>query len=135
VAKAKKESTEDPMVAHAFDASKHELLAQMIAELPPEAAAHYVAKLEAALLKRKLQLTGYLVALVLWLVSMVFALAYFGANEGFTGWVFLVPFGVVGVTLFAFGKWAEKVGSSVGPPPELPPAAAKSASAKLIKRV
>ena len=122
MAKAKNERKEDPMVAHAFDASKHELLAQMVAELPPEAAAHYVARLEVALLKRKLQLTGYLVALVLWLATMVFALAYFGANDGFTGWVFLVPFGVVGVTLFAFGKWAEKVGRAVGPPPAIPKA-------------
>ncbi len=123
------------MVANAFDASKHELLAQMISELPPEAAAHYVAKLEAALMKRKLQLTGYLVALVLWLAAMVLALAYFGATEGFTGWVFLMPFAVVGVTLFAFGKWAEKVGKSVGPPPAIPKAAAKSAAAKLTKKV
>lgn len=110
---------EDQLVASAFDKeAKTADLVQLLKELPPEQAAYYVAKLEAAYKKRKLQLTGYLVALVAWLVAMLLALGYYGANEGFTGWVFLVPFAILGLILFAFGRWAELVGNSVGPPPE-----------------
>jgi hypothetical protein len=115
VAKAK--DNEDEVVKAAFDAQSQVDLVQLIKELPPEHAAYYVAKLEAAYKKRKLQLSGYLVALVAWLISMVLALGYFGANEGFTGWVFLLPFGIVGLTLWVFGRWAEVVGKSVGEPP------------------
>jgi len=98
------------MVAQAFDVSKHEELARHIEQLSPDAAAFFVAKLEAALRKRKLQLLGYLIALVVWLVGTVFALAYYGVSDGFTGWVFLVPFALVGAILYAFGRWADKVG-------------------------
>lgn len=131
---AKAKDNEDPVVASAFDAGSQIDLVQLLKELPPEHAAYYVAKLEAAYKKRKLQLSGYLVALVAWLVSMVSALAYFGSNDGFTGWVFLLPFGIVGLVLWAFGHWAEVVGKSIGPPPEdLKPLIAKSAPAKSKK--
>lgn len=118
VAKASKKDNEDEVVKSAFDAGSKVDLVQLLKELPPEQAAYYVAKLEAAYKKRKLQLSGYLVALVAWLVAMVMALAYFGSNDGFTGWVFLVPFGIVGLVLWGFGRWADVVGESVGPPPE-----------------
>jgi hypothetical protein len=88
-------------------------LAKAVAKLSPDEAAFFLAKLEAMMVKRKLQLTGYLVALAIWLVGMVFALIWFGTHDGFVGWVFLVPFMLVGVTLWAFGKWADKVGASV----------------------
>lgn len=118
VAKAK--DKEDEVVASAFDKDSTVDLVKLLQELPPEQAAYYVAKLEAAYKKRRLQMSGYLVALVGWLVAMLMALAYFGANDGFTGWVFLVPFGLVGLILWVFGKWADVVGKSVGPPPEAP---------------
>jgi hypothetical protein len=111
VAKPQKQS-EDPMVAKAFDAKKHEELAEAIEKLSPDEAAFFLVKLEAALKKRKLQLTGYIVAMIVWLLSMICALAYFGVTDGFTGWVFLVPFALVGGVLFAFGKWSEKVGKA-----------------------
>ncbi len=128
---AKAKDNEDPVVASAFDASSQVDLVQLLKELPPDQAAYYVAKLEAAYKKRKLQLSGYLVALVAWLVSMVSALVYFGSNDGFTGWVFLVPFAIVGLVMWSFGRWAEVVGNSVGPPPEGMPG--KSAPAKSKK--
>ena len=65
-------------------------------------------KLETALRKRKIQITGYIVAMVVWLVGMVCALAYFGMRDGFVGWVFLVPFGLVGVILWVFGTLANE---------------------------
>jgi hypothetical protein len=108
VAKAKPQ--EDPMVAKAFDADKHAELAQAIENLSPDEANFFLQKLEAALKKRRLQLIGYLVAMLVWLIGTVFALVYFGSHEGFTGWVFLLPFFLVGIILFAFGKWADRVG-------------------------
>lgn len=90
-------------------------LADAVAKLSPEEALFFLAKLEAVMNKRKLQLTGYLVALVVWLLGMVFAMIYFGSHDGFTGWVFLLPFALVGVILWAFGKWSTKVGNRVEP--------------------
>jgi hypothetical protein len=109
-------ATEDPLVAQAFDASKHEDLAHAIERLSPDEAAFFLAKLEAALKKRKLQLTGYIVAMITWLIGMVFALAYFGISDGFVGWIFLVPFALVGLILYLFGRWSEKVGASAAKP-------------------
>jgi hypothetical protein len=100
---------EDPLVAQAFDAKKHEDLARAIEQLTPDEAAYFVEKLERALRKRKLQLTGYLVAIGAWLVGMILALAYHGTRDGFTAWVFVVPFGLVGVILYGFGAWSERI--------------------------
>ena len=97
-------------------------LAEAIKKLSPEEALFFLAKLEAVMNKRKLQLTGYLVAFVTWLVATFFALWYFGTHDGFVGWVFLVPFALVGATLWLFGKWAERVGNRA-PPPDLVAAA------------
>jgi len=85
-------------------------IAAAIKQLSPDEAMFFLAKLEAVIAKRKLQLTGYLVAFVSWLIGMFFALAYFGTHDGFVGWVFLVPFAWVGLVLYLFGKWADKVG-------------------------
>ena len=90
-------------------------LAKAVAKLSPEEALFFLAKLEAVMNKRKLQLTGYLVALVAWMVGMFFAIVYYGSHDGFVGWVFLMPFTFAGVILFAFGKWSEKVGKDVDP--------------------
>src|SRR6185503_6801130 len=62
-------STEDPLVTQAFDAKKHEDLARAIAGLSSEEAAFFLHKLELAIRKRKIQITGYLVAMVVWLAG------------------------------------------------------------------
>jgi len=108
------EKPEDPLVAKAFNADKHEELARAIEQLDPEAAQYFLEKLERAIRKRKIQISGYLAAMLVWVVGMMFALAYYGMAEGFVGWVFLAPFGAVGVVLYVFGKWADHVGN----PPE-----------------
>ncbi len=100
---------EDPLVAKAFDADKHAELAHAIEKLSPDEAAFFLHKLEMAIKKRKVQITGYLAAMLCWVIGMFFALAWFGTHDGFVGWVFLVPFGVVGVILYAFGRWAEAI--------------------------
>jgi hypothetical protein len=100
VAKAR---SDDELVAKAFDADKHEELARAVEQLSPEQAEFFLKKLEAALRKRKIQLLGYLIAMI----------AYFGISDGFVGWVFLVPFALVGVILYVFGMWANNVGARV----------------------
>jgi len=110
---SKPNETEDPLVAQAFDASKHEDLARAIEQLSPDEATFFLHKLEGALKKRKLQLTGYLVALLTWLIGTVIALAYYGVSDGFVAWVFLLPFAAVGAILYGFGKWANRVGSAL----------------------
>jgi hypothetical protein len=103
----------DPDVEDVFDPDKRDNLAKAVAELSPEEAIYFLNRLEAAVTKRKLQLTGYLVAMVVWLASMLGALVYFGTHEGFVGWIFLVPFGLVGVVLWGFGRWSEKIAQTI----------------------
>jgi hypothetical protein len=115
------QSNENPLVAQAFDAKiKNEELARAVEQLSPEEAAFFLHKLEMALRKRKIQITGYLVAMVVWLVAMTLALAYAGVHDGFVAWVFLVPFGLVGAILYTFGKWAERVAQTPMPPKAIP---------------
>lgn len=111
---------EDAMVAKAFDKAKHDELEQAIKNLTPDEAAYFLTKLEAAVRKRKIQLTGYLVAMLVWLAATIFALVFYGTFDGFTMWIFLVPFALVGVVLFFFGSYADKVGAAAksAPPPE-----------------
>ncbi|MBA3455344.1 MAG: hypothetical protein H0T42_19790 [Deltaproteobacteria bacterium] len=110
---------EDELVAQAFSADKHEDLARAIEKLSPEEAEFFVQKLEAALRKRKIQLYGYLAAAFLGLATMLGGLVYVGTHEGFTGWVFLLPFAMIGLVLWVFGKWADRAGAKAVP--GLPP--------------
>jgi hypothetical protein len=114
---------EDPLVAKAFDSKKHEDLARAIEQLSPDEAAFFLHKLEMAIRKRKIQLTGYLAAMAVWLVAMTMALVYTGMHDGFVAWVYVVPFGFVGAILYGFGRWAERVAQS--PPPTAAKALAK----------
>jgi hypothetical protein len=112
-----KQPSEDPMVARAFGAGSPEDLAKLIGELAPSEADYFLRKLEAALRKRKIMLSGYIVAIVAWLVGMVCAIAYFGLSSGSGAWVFLVPFLIVGGVLWVFGTLAERAGKRVPEPP------------------
>ena len=72
-------SSDDPLVAKLFDGrEKHEAIARAIEQLTPDEAAFFLHKLEHAYRKRKIQLSGYLVAMVAWLIGMTLALIYFG---------------------------------------------------------
>jgi len=117
-----KPATEDPMVAQAFKAESHEDLARAVEALTSDEAAFFLLKLEAAIKKRKIQITGYLVAMLVWILGMMAALVWYGTHDGFVGWVFIAPFGLVGIVLFAFGKWAERVGTVAAPPAAKPAA-------------
>ncbi len=70
-----------------------------------------IAAIEKVERKRRIMLGGYLLALVLLVGGQIGAFVVFGsAPPGtFMGWVFLVPFGAVGLVLWAFGRWAARV--------------------------
>lgn len=125
--------TEDPLVAQVFDVKKHDEVARAIARLSPDEAAFFLHRLEMAILKRKIQLTGYLVAVVVWLGGMMFALAYYGTHSGFVGWVFLVPFALVGVIMYAFGGWAERVAKRPPPSVDNPPGGSEAPATERAK--
>ncbi len=111
-----------PDAEDAFDVEKQDVVAEAIKNLSPEEAALFLFHLESKYKRRKIQLTGYLVAMLLWIGGMLLALMIFGLASGFVGWVFLVPFALVGVTLWGFGKWADKIDNRK-PPAELVEAA------------
>jgi hypothetical protein len=58
--------------------------------------------------RRKRSLAGYLLSLVVIIVGTLLGLAYMGgaAPGEFRGWILLVPIAVVGVVLWAFGRWS-----------------------------
>lgn len=96
------------MVGNAAGQLSEKQLADAVSQLSPGEAEIFLRKLEAALRKRKIMLSGYLVAMLVWVVGMALALAYFGMASGFVAWVLLIPFGLVGVILWAFGAWADR---------------------------
>jgi hypothetical protein len=116
----------DDMVDKAFDPKQQDIVARAIEQLSPEEAGYFLDKLERAIRKRKIQFTGYLVAMVVWLFGMVFALFFYGAAaEGeFVGWVFVMPFAAVGVILTLFGRWGDRAGKA---PPQPAAIAARPA--------
>lgn len=114
-----------PNPEDAFDKDKHDELAEAIKKLSPDEAAFFLWKLEISVRRRKIQLTGYLVAMVVWLVAMLGALVIYGSTSGFVGYVFLLPFAFVGVILWAFGKWAERLAKQQ-PPADLAGPATKT---------
>jgi hypothetical protein len=86
-----------------------EEIAAAIKQLSPEQALVFLDKLERVYKKQRIQALGYLVAMVVWAGGMFAALVYAGSTEGFTAWVYLVPFALVGAVLYGFGRWASKV--------------------------
>jgi hypothetical protein len=110
-----KQPTDKPGADLDLSTANDDELAKAVAQLSPDEALFFLSKLEAVMNKRKLQLTGYLVALATWVAGMFGALLYYGTHSGFVGWIFLVPFGIAGVILYAFGKWSDAVGKRVEP--------------------
>jgi hypothetical protein len=89
-----------------------------IVKLSPDEAAFFLHKLEAANRKRRVQLWGYIAALIVWALTMIFALVYYAYSPPgvFVGWIFIVPFAAVGVLVLLFGKWADSIETLVPPP-------------------
>jgi hypothetical protein len=92
---------------------------EAVARLPPDKAEQLVAMLEHSLHRRKVELIGYVAAVVVLLLGMVVALYAYGARGGgMSGaWIFLVPLALAGVVMMVVGRIAR--GHA---PPPTPPA-------------
>jgi hypothetical protein len=101
----------DVLAERALDPKNEDDVARAISQLTPEQAEHFVGILERAIRRRRIQLIGYLIALVVLLVGEFGALLYYGtAPEGtFVGWVFFLPFLAVGLVLYLFGRWSSSI--------------------------
>ena len=92
---------------------------EAIQKLSPADAEMFLHKLERAIAKRRIQLWGYLMALLVWAVAMFFSLAFYGAADphSFRSWIFAMPFLGIGLVLYLFGALAERAGKA---PPKVP---------------
>jgi hypothetical protein len=69
-----------------------------------------IARIDRIERKRRIMLAGYLTAAVMLILGQVLAFVVFAraASGQFVGWVFFIPFTLVGVALWAFGRWANR---------------------------
>ena len=108
---------EDELVAKVFDASQHDAVAAAILKLDPDEAAFFLHRLESALRKRRLMIAGYLASMFVWAIGMVIAFGAYALFDGGLGYaLFFLPFLAVGLVLYGFGWWANRVGSRPPPP-------------------
>lgn len=110
MAKAEPEASGAALAAQALDPSQQDKVAQAINQLTPEEAQIFLDVLERALEKRRIQLYGYIVAAAVLIVSVLGVFVYWGnAPEGeFVGWIMGIPFLLVGLTFWIFGKWSNR---------------------------
>jgi hypothetical protein len=89
----------------------HPDLARELEQLSPEEAAMFLALMDKALRKRRIQLAGYLLSLAFMLAGMLFALYTYSTREPgeFVGWAFLLPFLLVAAVLLIFGRWSRSI--------------------------
>jgi hypothetical protein len=78
--------------------------------LSPEELAVLTRAVERIARRRKIQLIGYTLALLVMIVGMLGSLYVYGISPPgkFVGWVFFVPFAAVGAILWIFGKLSKR---------------------------
>jgi hypothetical protein len=96
--------------AATLDPKKIADVEKAIQQLTPEEATHFLALIERALKRRRIQFAGYMVSLVVLITTMTGALLYVGASPkgAFVGWAFFIPFLAVGAIFWIFGRWANR---------------------------
>lgn len=102
-------------MARAKDPGEEETaIAEAIQKLSPAEAEVFLHKLERAIARRKIQLWGYLASLLVWAVTMFFALAFYGGADphSFRAWILAIPFLALGLVLYAGGWLAERAGKA-----------------------
>jgi hypothetical protein len=59
--------------------------------------------------RRKITLAGYLLSLLTMIIGLVGGLIFIAMGPGqFRGWILFVPFAVIGVIFWFFGRWAKR---------------------------
>lgn len=76
-------------------------------KLTPEQIAMLSDAIARAQRRRRIMLVGYLLALLVLVFGMLTCLVIMGrAEKGtFVGWIFFIPFSLVGLIFWAFGRW------------------------------
>jgi hypothetical protein len=102
------------LAAKAVDTSSDDeraAIEKQLEQLTPEQAEMFLEVLELTMKKRRIMLAGYAAALLAMLGGMMWALYMYGTREygTFVGWVFFVPFLLVGAILWSFGRWSKSV--------------------------
>jgi hypothetical protein len=94
----------------ALDAGDLSEVEAELENLSPSEAAEFVRLIEQAMRKRRILLTGYLLALVAMIGGLVLSLYIYATRDpgDFVGWALLIPFVAVGAILFGFGRWARR---------------------------
>jgi hypothetical protein len=92
------------------DPERHARIAAAIEQLTPEEALKVLDVLEREMRMRTLQLYGYIVSGIVLIIGMLGVLVYWGSvPEGTSvAWTIPLPFLLVGVILFTFGKAATR---------------------------
>src|SRR5690349_10654141 len=105
------EGTPETLAEAALDPKKEADVAKAISKLTPQEALHFLELLEKQVKRQRIQLIGYLTALFVMLLGTVVALYIVGrADRGtFVGWVFFLPLLLVGIVLYGFGRYANRV--------------------------
>ena len=120
----------------ALDPEQQDRVSNAIGQLTPEEAQIFLDVLEHALEKRRIQLWGYIAAGVTLIVGMLGVLVYWGnAPEGaFVGWAVGIPFLLVGIIFWSFGRWSNRVAKrALAPRAAALPAGAKALPASPSK--
>ncbi len=91
--------------------ASREQIEEQLAELNPEQAAMFVRVLEITLKRRRIQLLGYICALLSVVVGMFVAIYLWGTRTPgtFIGWVFIIPPAAAGLCIWLFGRWSNRV--------------------------
>lgn len=91
-------------------------LEEKLRDLDAEQIKIFILALGASMRKRRILLVGYLTALLCVVMGIGFALIVWANHEPgtFIGWVFFVPLGLAGGTLWAFGKIAGRIQIKIG---------------------
>ncbi len=79
-------------------------------DLPPEVKEAFTLVVRRLEKRRKINLAGYLLALVVMITGLVGGLAYMGgaAKGEFRGWILVVPLALIGLIFWVFGRWAKR---------------------------
>jgi hypothetical protein len=78
-------------------------------QLTPEVKAAFAMIVTRLEKRRKINLAAYLLALVTMIVGLVGGILFMAAApHTFRGWIFFVPFAIIGVIFWVFGRWAKR---------------------------
>lgn len=82
-----------------------------LSELNPEEAAMFLRILTITLKRRRIQMLGYICALIAVVGGLVLSMWVWGNRKPgeFVGWVFILPPGAAALCIWLFGRWSNRI--------------------------